>query len=177
MFYPNSDDEIDFVHMIATINLLISDSNMRADLGGWGGDICQLVQEIKSTDKTGAELKELVQSKFNKVSSFGKEDVLADLDAVNVYNIYKSLKNKSFAGALFEYYKSLTNSVRKNNFRNYLFEGQNVNTLSKKVDYLFNRLSGNYYLKILNNNYGISFDENENQFRVCLEVFIEYLFE
>ena len=176
--YPNSDDEIDFVHMIATINLLNTNDNKCADLGGWGGDLCQLVQEIKDTDKTGEELKELVLSKFNVTSSFGSEDVLADLDAVNIYTIYKSQTGtKSFADAISTYYKSLTHSARKNSFSNYLFANQSVNTTSQKVDYLFNRLSGNYYLGILNESYGISFSENENQFKVCLEVFVEYLSE
>ena len=175
--YPNSDDEIDFVHMIATINLLNTNSSNMADLGGWGGDICQLVQEIKGIEKTGTELKELVQSKFNNSSSFGRQDLLADLDAVNIYNIYKLQKNKSFADAFASYYKTATDSNRISEFRSYLFAGQSVDNLSQRVDYLFNRLSGNYYLKILNNSYGISFEDNENQFRICLEVFIEYLCE
>ena len=173
--YPNSDDEIDFVHMVATINLLMTGAIAPADLGGWGGDICQLVQEIKDTDKTGSELKELVQSKFNKTSSFGSEDVFADLDAVNIYNIYKSQSTKSFANAMSEYYKNVTTTTRKSEFSNYLFAGQSVDSVNQKVNYLFDRMSGNLYLGILNDSYGISFQDNESQFKMCLEVFVEFL--
>ena len=173
--YPNSTNQIDFVHMIATLNLVMTGDNNSADLGGWGGDLCQLVSEIKTTDKTGVELKDFVLTKFNKNSSFGAQDVIADLDAVNIYNIYKNQSEKSFAKAMKDYYRNITESVRKTSFTAYLFQNQNLSITQQKVDYLLSRLSNNFYIVYLNSTYGISFENNEELFKTCLTVFVEYL--
>ena len=173
--YPNSTNQIDFVHMIATLNLVMTGDNNSADLGGWGGDLCQLVSDLKTTDKTGAELKDFVLTKFNQNSSFGAQDVVADLDAVNIYNIYKNQSEKSFAKAMKDYYRNITESARKTSFAEYLFQGQNLSTTQQKVDYLLSRLSNNFYIVYLNSTYGISFENNEELFNTCLTVFVEYL--
>ncbi len=175
--YPGSNEEIDFIHMIATINLSMIGNEMYSDLGGWGGDLCQLVKEIKNTDKTDDELKTMVEQKFNHNSSFGSQDVLADFDAINITNLYNNLSEKSLAKAIKKYYREVTNITRKDGVKSYLFDGKNnLETISQKVDFLYSRLCNNQLLVYLNNTYEIDFENHKNLFDACLTVFVEFLY-
>ena len=74
------------------------------------------------------------------------------------------------------YYLTVTINSRKSDFAHYLFdEQQNVETVQQKVDCLYNRLSQNPFIGVLNNTYGISFDTHEVLFKACLNVLVEFL--
>ena len=168
---------IDFIHYFATMNLQIVNTNF-GDLGGFGGDLCQLVKELKELNISDVELlEETAKSKFNGQSSFGTEDLLADIDAVNTINIYNNLSgdNKKIANAMLTYYTNLTQHQRLNAFCQNIF-GDNINlSYNDKCTYLFNRLKNNYLINYLCNTYGISFNNNQTEFEICIRLFTSYI--
>jgi len=112
---PSSDAEIDFVHMIATLNANYSDRlgwgaidySLNA-YAGWAGDLITLAGDIQNRIDDGKnidiseEVKELLSGKA-KDSSFSNSDLLADIDAVL---IARSLGNTPIYQAIESYYQS-----------------------------------------------------------------------
>ena len=168
---------VDFIHYFATMNLEIINTTL-GDLGGFGGDLCQLVKELKELNITDAQLlEETAKIKFNGQSSFGTEDLLADIDAVNTICIYNNLteSNKTIANAMLTYYTNLTQQQRLSTFCQNLF-GDNINlNFNDKCTYLFNRLKNNYFISYLCNTYGINFNDNKTEFNICINLFTSYI--
>ena len=169
---------IDFVHLFATMNMELKGTTL-GDLGGYGGDICQLVKELKDLNIQDTQLLEqTAKNKFNGQSSFGSEDLLADIDAVNVINIYNnSTENaKTIANCMLTYYTNLQQEQRLNLFCENLFGAKLNSTLSEKCDYLYTRLKNNYLLSYLcDDRYGINFNTNRQEFEICIRLFVEYI--
>ena len=94
-------------------SLLITETDKR-DLVSWGGDLCQLIQQLKAKNLSGNAL----QSEANRLfglsgneSSFGDQDLYADLDAFGIYEIYKAQATKSLSTAVQSYYDKVTNTI------------------------------------------------------------------
>ena len=90
---PSSGDEIDFVHMMATIGAhcyftFCLDGNMDADLNayaGWAGDLITLAGDVQNEyKKTNKDIGEITREmlKGSMKSSFSNSDLLADIDAI-----------------------------------------------------------------------------------------------
>lgn len=121
---PNgSTEEIDFVHLMAVINMYdegiepsgtyaipypsIYDKTDIADLGGWGGDLVDLITDIKDETGTYASILNKAKEKMGSADSrFGSADYYADLDASNIWNTYLKDSNTTLANALTNYYNS-----------------------------------------------------------------------
>ena len=173
---PKTNESVDFVHMFATMNAINNNINntQTADLAGWGGDLCQLVAELKDTDFLGTDLDNLVNQKFNKQdSSFNDLDVCADLDAVNIMSIYNSSSNKSISKHMKDYYNSLTKSSRKTQFKNNIFS----QTLSQQeaIEYLFTRIKDNLFLNFWCSQNNVSFETHSHIFNACINAFVSFL--
>ncbi len=111
-FYdPSTGDEIDFVHMIATLNANIFDragmgflNNSLNTYAGWAGDLITLAGEIQKAvnDEPNTDIiktvKDLLDSSSGS-STFSNSDLLADIDAVLISDslgsmpIYQGIKN------------------------------------------------------------------------------------
>lgn len=177
---PATNEIVDFRHMFAAMNFLYVDNTIDqnlADIGGWAGDLCQLVAEFKDSGLTGNVLLTAVKSSFNKsASSFASADVCADFDAVNIMNNYKNQSfNKSIFLSVYNYYNNLTNESRIQQFKNNVFETEYA-TMGEMSLAVRTRLLNNLYITALGNEYGINFTTHAEVINACIQVFVEYIY-
>ena len=173
---PITMKNIDFIHMFATMNLQLK-NEMYGDLGGFGGDICQLVSDLSILDIDNEnDLINEAKTKFNGISSFGYEDVLADIDAVNIINVYNDLQNdkKLISKSIETYYSNLSQKKRLSSFSNYLFGNTNLSA-EDKCENVLNRLKSNILITKLCQTYNIDFEQNEKEFNICINLFVNYI--
>lgn len=110
MIDPATGNEIEFSHLIASVNLAIRQEQMESeveepyvDYGSWGGDLLQLCREIKNEGVDSTQWKEEMISRIgDENSSFNRNDLYADLDACNMKSFFE--KDMSLAEAFYRYY-------------------------------------------------------------------------
>lgn len=110
MIDPATGNEIEFSHLIASVNLAIRQEEMESeveepyvDYGSWGGDLLQLCREIKNEGIDSTQWKEEMVSRIgDENSSFNRDDLYADLDACNIKAFLE--KDMSLAEAFYRYY-------------------------------------------------------------------------
>ena len=189
-----SGKDIDFVHMMATLNTILksgSISSTASDLAGWGGDICQFAKELKDSGKIGDELTTYAIEKFNSTSStFSSSDLNADIDAINIASIYYSLsENKSISNAIKLYYNSFTTKNQKvylllNTFTNAINSktGEISITKTKFINEINERITSNWYLTTWCSSNDLIIDDSvENndieQLDASINAFVSYLID
>lgn len=102
-YYDNGQNEVDFLHILATISALMNLPNsltgeLGQNLAGWAGDLQSIIPEIMN----GMEAMQVQDYRNiyditlnglrnNTLKNFGYDDFLADIDA---YNIFKIMDNK-----------------------------------------------------------------------------------
>jgi hypothetical protein len=172
---PSTSDYVDFYHLFATMESISTNKQSIADVGGWAGDLVELIYTFKDSTDTGDTLKTTIQTAFNGAATygFGETDVCADFDAVNIMEIYKSSTNKSIATCASNYYKTLTKEKRIEAFRESTFPGVSDADLQSTIK---TRLTGNTYIMMLASSFGISLASCENVVNACVEVFAEYIY-
>jgi len=178
---PIESKSVDFVHLFASMNAICYSnySNNSSDLAGWGGDLAQLVGNVKSV-LNGSNInnktpKQIANEYFNSsIGGFSSSDVYADLDAVNMAYLIKNT-NKSLPNVFKDYYLNGT-SASKSSFINNVFGNvvQDVATLSGTI---YSRVTNNYLIQIWCNQNGISTTNDAQIFVACSEVFAEYLLQ
>ena len=120
-----SDKSIDFLHMIATMNVYLKwdsvqlDGGEYGDIGGWAGDCIQLAREGKEAGIEIHQMSLYMEEHIGNDGYFGNEDMLADMDAYNIYQIIK--EGKSISEAFSQYYSQLNEKKRFQLFLNYRF--------------------------------------------------------
>lgn len=177
------DRTIDFVHMFATMNLVYNNdgslNQSNGDLGGWGGDMCQLAKTLKAdstiTELTHNSIKEKASEYIvSEIGGFNKYDLYADIDAYNIAREV-SLSTKStdvLATAIKNYYYKKTASVMKSDFlTNCITESYNTYTN------LFNRLKNNLFISAWCSQAEISTTDDALYFEAGCDAFLEYLSE
>ena len=182
IYNPFSKEKIDFIHLIAIINVISKggiNNTLSNDMAGWGGDLCQLALELKNTGLTGTELQEKANQLFGaEVSTFSSQDLLADLDAVNIANIYLNNQNKSISQSIKEYYRSVNTDKRKADVIKATFsEFKNQDTLKSTEEItslIITRLSKNSLISIWCSRNGISIKNNAEIFNSCAIAFAKY---
>lgn len=186
---PNTNEKVDFVHMIAIMNVVLLkglDNNIINDLVGWGGDLCQLVLELKSKNLTDENLTSTAYSLLgNNSSSFSSSDLLADIDAINIAKLYSTfVSNKSISNAIQQYYNSInTNNHRKTEFLINAFPtsidnnaGDLLQTQSEMSSTILTRLNSSYYIKIWCMQNGLNITNDIDEFTASAMAFANYLF-
>lgn len=195
---PNgTTEEIDFIHLMAVINMYDEgitpsgtysyvyptyyDKTDIADLGGWAGDLVDLITYIK--DETGdyaTLLNKAKEAMGSSTSGFGTDDYYADLDASNIWNNYLKGKSTSLANALKEYYKD-SYKTRATTFKT------NEGMTSITVDQLKSRLLENELINAddslflmfgingLMQTRGISTSTHADHIKAACEAFLIYL--
>lgn len=195
---PNgSTEEIDFVHLMAVINMYdkgitpsgiyatlypsIYDKTDIADLGGWGGDLVDLITDIKGETGTYASILNKAKEKMGSADSrFGSADYYADLDASNIWNTYLKDSNTTLANALINYYNSSyqtratifsdneeMSSITVDQLKSRLLENELINTDNTTLVYA--GVSG------LMQTRGISTTDHANHIKAACEAFLDYL--
>ena len=167
---PFTDDKIDFFHLIAVMNVEYMGNQGNADLSGWGGDLVQLMSNFKNSTLTGNELVASVKLAFNKLDNygFGAADVCSDLDATNMVARFKRGGYSSLTECFAEYYKEVTDGIRKSEFKTAAFAGSCTESKVKS------RMTSNLLIRYLaSNNYGVSL--SGEVFNACVKVFVEYI--
>lgn len=176
---PKTQEKVDFIHMVAIMNVVIKGSltnNTINDLVGWGGDLCQLVLELKNTGLSGSALEDKANSLFNSEnSSFSSQDLLADMDALNIASIYDSLvsEKQSISYAISQYYKTTTLYARKQNFLSIAFPDF-VENQTQFESTISDRLSSNLYIQIWCARNGLSFANDSQYINSAISVFAKY---
>ena len=125
---PNGNG-VDFGHMFGTMNIAYLASDASADLGGWAGDICDLLFYSYNFGNVPAgtidEMADYIRTKCFGVdadNAFGMDDFYGDMDA---FYLYKQMKaGKRLSAAMEAYYTAeLTNADRAAFFMNNRFSG------------------------------------------------------
>ncbi|MBE7074890.1 MAG: hypothetical protein E7376_02810 [Clostridiales bacterium] len=136
---PKTNEEIDFVHMIAVMNVAcnagVKNHNYN-DLPGWLGDLCQLAGQIKKLELAESDIYTKAQELFAATtnSSFSIYDLIADLDAINIMQIYENLEEKSISSIMEQYYNAVKMRNRKDSFIITALDGEtNVQTLKSNI--------------------------------------------
>lgn len=174
---PSTKETIDFYHMFAVMNVVYKGNQSSSDLSGWAGDLVQMMGYIKNTGLTGSALLTKVRTEFNALSTgygFGKQDVCADLDAVNIIKIYKSSGDSSIVECMDNYYQSITEQERVANFKSATFSG------GYSEASILSRLSSNFYIMGIGSyglaaKYGVTISDSNEICTTCIKVFVEYL--
>lgn len=187
MISPVSNQKLDFIHMFAVINSIenfksnnqnttisqVLNSNA-SDLSGWLGDICTLVKEIVDLGAIDDEIQKLANQKFNSSNStFGSEDLIADIDAVNIMKNYYSSSIKTFANVFQDYYFSTTSQQRKSLFVSNVFEKTYTSATALAND-IISRLHSNFLAQYFCSTLGINFTDHSAQFNAVAMAFANY---
>jgi len=180
---PNKNNDIDFVHMLAVVNVILYgdlENFGYNDLASWGVDMCQLAIELKNTELTGSELQAQADSMFNNTtSSFSCYDVLANSDAFAIAKLHKELNQPSLA-TTFEYYYKLTNFDKRNeNFLKIVFpelyENNNTDTTQQDLaDIVYERVTNNTLIGVWCFKQGIDIDSLTTQLYASASSFAKY---
>ncbi|MFQ6724429.1 MAG: hypothetical protein ACLRFE_03770 [Clostridia bacterium] len=190
-------EQVDFRHMVAIVNTLsyslpfpywlaISETERR-DLVSWGGDLCQLIQQLKGKNLSGdalqAEADRLLGASSD--SSFGDQDLYADLDAFGIYEIYKAQSTKSISEAIKSYYENVdTPNYRKKVAMRILFkdycnaDGTPKETLNQNdfINYVCNLIFNNGLLEEWCNQNGVTISStSDKELKASATAFVKYL--
>lgn len=190
-FYaPTTDDPIDFVHMVAIVNAILTDSFLlndkeKNDLSSWAGDLCQLVQNLNSSGLTGTALQDKAYELFcspNANTGFPAQDVYANFDAFIIADIYNSLSGsqKTLSNAMRQYYATLTSSGRKISAMKLIFSdccdasGNLTKTQEEFANYLVNRTTSNTLIKTWCSSNNVDISASSAQFKAAAMAMAEY---
>lgn len=177
---PSTKEKVDFVHMMAIINVVVAngiDANSPNDLVGWGGDFCQLVAQIKPLNLTGEQLKQKANELLgNDVSTFGAQDICADFDAINISSIFIQMQTKSISVAMKQYYNNFVKSTRNSDFLKNAFAETytSENTLAAAFT---ERLTNNLYISMWCKQNNVSMTEDIEIFNAVAISLAKYLFD
>ncbi len=175
---PNG-DLVDFGHMFGTLNIAYVNAQASADLGGWAGDICDLILYSKSygsvpsgtVDEMAAYIKEYCFG-VNADDAFGMDDFYGDMDAYYLSNMVKA--GYKLSTVMETYFTvSLSDSDRAAYFMNNRFKG--VETQEEVRTAVYEAYTSNVGLKVLEADRGLT-DDADLRTASCY-AFADYLFE
>ena len=144
---PNN-EKIDFVHFFAVMNGIEygnSYSDGVAHLVGWGGDVFQLLQDIKNEQGSLSELMDIAKKYFLIKGGLDAADFVSDLDAPIL--LKKKNDNNYFADIINDYYKSQDYINRINIFVKLTFP--NITNKNEFRDKIFKIYDNDAFIRIL----------------------------
>ena len=175
---PNG-NQVDFGHMFGTMNIAYVAATQTADLGGWAGDLCDLLLYSKSYGNVPAGTVEQMADYIrvncfgvNADDAFGMDDFYGDMDAF--YLISKIKGSDAKLSAIMEDYftADLSDEDRAAYFLNNRFTG--LKTKEQVRNAILTTYSSNAGLKVLEADRGVS---GETDLRTaCGYAFADYLF-
>lgn len=167
-------DEIDFIHMVASINMY---NNGYGVLGSWGGDLSSIIIDLCSEEDDYDKLYIKASSLINSINSnFNIYDMNSDLDANNIYLIMKE-NSISLSEAMMMYYSDVdSNSDRVRKFvdSKYMLEDfTNGNLRNCYLTEFTNDIFSDVYLSTK----GVDMYERPVLIEACSNAFADYLYE
>ena len=177
-FYLPNGNQTDFGHMFGTLNIAYVASQQTADLGGWAGDVCDLLFYSKYEGNVPAgtvdEMAEFILTNcfgVNADDAFGMDDFYGDMDAYYLNNQAKA--GMKLSTAMESYFTAqLTDSDRAAYFLNDRFDGLETREDVRKA--IYDTYAGNVGLQVLEADRGLS-GENDLRKAACY-AFADYLF-
>ena len=169
---------VDFGHMFGTMNIAYVSATASADLGGWAGDICDLMMYSKDygyvPEGTVEEKAAYILEKCFGVDAddaFGMDDFYGDMDAF--YLIAQMKAGTKLSAAMEAYFTTaLTDSDRAAYFLNNRFS--NLETKEDIRTVIYDTYSSNVGLQVLEASRGLS--EDADLRTACCYAFADYLF-
>lgn len=119
--------KIGLPHMMASLNALLfwgepqSASGIQ-DLGGWCGDLLTSIEDAHLNQKKYGSFYESITAYVGNKGQFGREDLVDDLDALNVYSTIHSQNNQTISKIIKTYYTGNESSVRFNSYLSNRFD-------------------------------------------------------
>lgn len=149
-----SNEILDFVHFFAVMNgIEFGDSytGVYSSLVGWGGDMAQMLQDIKGETGTLDELIKIVLTQYLGIKGqFGPEDLLSDLDAPVILS--KINDDNTFSSVIKQYYESDEYKNRVTEFLKLTFPNVTKNSLREQI---LLRYSKDNLINVLECKYGV----------------------
>lgn len=175
---PNG-DAVDFGHMFGTLNIALINTQATGDLGGWAGDICDLMLYSHDYGNVPAgtveEMAKYIRENCFGVDAddaFGMDDFYGDMDAFYITKHAKA--GESFTKIFKEYFTAtLSDADRAAYFLNNRFKG--LTTREQVRTAIYNSYSTNVGLKVLEADRELS-DESDLRYASCY-AFADYLFD
>ena len=176
---PNG-NQVDFGHMFGTMNIAYVASAASADLGGWAGDLCDLMLYSKEYGNVPAgtveEMADYIRVNcfgVNADDAFGMDDFYGDMDAYYLITVLKAGSSK--LSTIMEGYftESLSDADRAAYFLNNRFSG--LKTQDDVRAAILGTYTANTGLKVLEADRGLS-DCTDLRTASCY-AFADYLFE
>ena len=175
---PNG-NQVDFGHMFGTLNIAFVASQESADLGGWAGDICDLLFYSKNFGNVPAGTVEervayIKNNCFgvNADDAFGMDDFYGDMDAYYLW--HKSVAGEKLSVVMENYFTAdLSDSDRAAYFLNNRFRG--VKTQEDVRTAVYDTYTANMGLRVLEAKRELS-GESELRAASCY-AFADYLYE
>ena len=170
----------DFGHMFGTMNIAYIAATASADLGGWAGDLCDLLLFSKSYGNVPAgtveQMADYIRTNCFGVDAddaFGMDDFYGDLDAFYLISKFKGGSRK-LSAIMEEYFTaSLTDSDRAAYFLNNRFKA--LNDQADVRNAILGTYTANTGLKVLEADRGLT---GETDLRTaCCYAFADYLYE
>ncbi len=168
----------DFGHMFGTMNIAYIASVQTADLGGWAGDICDLLRYSKENasvpagtiDEMAAYIKDNCFG-IDADQAFGMDDFYGDMDAYYLNNQLKA--GKQLSTVMESYFTAqLTDADRAAYFLNNRFSG--VETREDVRNAIYDTYASNVGLQVLESDRGLSGDHDLR--KASCYAFADYLF-
>lgn len=169
---PNG-EMCDFVHLIAVMNMIDRGYPV---VGGWGGDLVQLVSSIKAYQVPFEEI--LVEAKKRlgaKDSLFNEMDIYADLDAVNIYRRKENSTEPTWK-VLAQYYGEISVEARVREFlRNQFQQEQFTNEVLREK--IYQTFEADIWVQLLCKNYGVEGEAFAEHRRAVAYAFADYCYQ
>ncbi len=169
---PSTGDEVDFVHMAGTMNMALN-GRESGDLGGFAGDITQLVRDILSVEGDFEAIFFAARQQFGQRGGFDYADVLANIDAVNMV-ARQTAKNSPLSVIMSGYYRGLAHSKRIEEYMLNEFGRQDFDQEELR-ETVYQRVAQNFYIKALFARENISMKRYADHIRACCYVYADYL--
>ena len=178
---PNG-NQVDFGHMFGCMNISYV-AKGSADLSGWAGDLCDLLQysvaninEInEKTDGSIEAIAAYIGANYLGVDAdgaFGWDDFYGDMDAYYLITEYKR-GNGSFSTLMESYFsRALDDTDRTVYFMNNRFAVEDSNEAVRKA--IYDAYSSDVSIKILESGRGLSSYNNLRQ--ACCYAFADYIY-
>ena len=169
---PNG-ETTDAVHMFATMSIGTPPSSAAADLGGFAGDITDLMTDVRAVAGGPAAVQAAAAADFgNPNGRFSTDDLRADLDAVNLVALRAAAPQTPYADLFAAYFSGLTERKRVVDFLTNRFPSipRTQADLRAAVESAY---TSNTYISFLEYNRGLT--DLTDQRNAAITVFAGYL--
>ena len=174
---PNG-NQVDFGHMFGTLNIAYV-SPGSADLGGWAGDLCDLVYFSKMYGNVpGGTVDEMAKYVLeycfgvDAKDAFGMDDFYGDLDAFYLSSKYKAGESV-YETAKAYFTADLDDEARAAYFMNNRFKGMGLETREDVREAVYDVYANNVGIQVLEADRGIVSSDADLR-RACCYAFADY---